>query len=258
MEGVIIVVHDVTDAVLIRTRAEQLALESRERADFEQQLIGIVSHDLRNPISAITLSAATMLRRAELDERQHRALTRIFSSAERASRMIRDLLDFTQARLGGGLPVDCKPMHFGAFLQHAVEELQVSHPARDITLVWEGAGEGSWDEDRLSQVLGNLLANALHYSAPSTPVHVRGRGESDEVLLEVHNLGTPIAEDVLPRLFQPMQRGAGVTDKSLRSVGLGLYIVDQLVRAHGGSIHVRSTVLEGTTFTVSLPRSPRL
>jgi signal transduction histidine kinase len=240
---------------LARERAERERL-LRERADFEQQLIGIVSHDLRTPLSAITMSAAMLLRRPDLEERQRKPLGRIFASAERAIRMVRDLLDFTQARLGGGLPIQPEALDFHAFARQVVEEIQVAHPERVIRLEQHGDGWGVWDGDRLAQVLGNLLGNALQYSPADTPVEVRIRGEAGEMVLVVHNTGEPIPGEVLPQLFKPMQRGAATAEKCSRSVGLGLYIVDQLVRAHGGTLEVKSTEAEGTTFTARLPREP--
>ena len=234
-----------------RTARERTALE---RADFEQYLIGIVSHDLRNPLTAITLSASTQLKRVDLEERVRRALGRVVSSAERAQRMVRDLLDFTRARLGGGLPVQPAPLDFHALARQVVEELSAASPGRELRLEQHGEGQVVWDGDRVAQVLTNLVSNALHYGAPGTPIQVRTRGEAEVGLLEVHNEGPPIAADVLPRLFQPLQRGEG-GDAGQRSVGLGLYIVDQLVRAHGGSIEVHSAPGEGTLFRVRLPRA---
>jgi signal transduction histidine kinase len=237
---------------LARERAERERL-ARERADFEQHLIGIVSHDLRNPLAAITMSAATLLRRTDLEERQRRPIGRIFASAERANRMIRDLLDFTQARLGGGLPLQPQPLDFHALSQQVVDELQVAHPERAIELERSGAGQAVWDGDRTAQVLTNLISNALHYSPPGTPVRVRASEEGADGVLEVHNEGPPIPAELLPRLFQPMQRGDKDANTAGRSVGLGLYIVDHIVRAHGGRVEVRSVEGAGTRFTVRMP-----
>jgi PAS domain S-box-containing protein len=228
--------------------------ELQRRAHFEQQLIGIVSHDLKNPISAITMSAATVLRRSDLEERLRKPLGRILSSAERATRMIRDLLDFTQARLGEGLPIQPEAMDFHALTRQVVDEIRDANPERVLHVEQQGDGHGAWDGDRMAQVLGNLLSNALHYSPAGTPVRVRTRGDESAVVLEVHNEGASIPDELLSRLFQPMQRGASAHDGSARSVGLGLYIVDQVVRAHGGQVDVRSTGAEGTTFRVRLPR----
>ena len=244
---------DVTEQVRARREAERLMVLEQERADFEQQLIGIVSHDLRTPIAAITMGAAVLLRRPDVEERQRRTVERILSSAGRANRMIHDLLDFTQARLGGGLTAQRIPGDFHAIVRQVVEESQVSHPGRLLRLTQTGDGGGEWDADRLAQLVSNLLSNALHYSPPASEVRIETRGEPEHLVLAVHNAGAPIPPEVLPRLFQPMQRG--VTEVSeARSVGLGLYIVDQVVRAHGGSVSVTSSHEDGTTFTVSLPR----
>jgi PAS domain S-box-containing protein len=255
-DDVLIITHDVTDMVHARQAAERLTALEKERAGFEQQLIGIVSHDLRTPITAISMGAAVLLRRPDVEERQRRTVERILTSAGRANRMIHDLLDFTQARLGGGLSARRVPGDFHAIVRQVVEESQVANPQRALRLTQTGGGEGDWDADRLGQLVGNLLSNALHYSPTSAPVRLETRGEPDDVVLEVHNAGAPISPELLPRLFQPMQRG--VADVSeVRSVGLGLYIVDQVVRAHGGAVEVASTAEAGTTFIVRLPRKRR-
>jgi PAS domain S-box-containing protein len=229
--------------------------ETLARTAFEQQLIGIVSHDLRNPLSAILLGAQALLRREDLGERQLKSIVRIQSSAERAVRMVNDLLDFTQARLGGGLRVARRPMELASLLAKTVPELEAAHPERTIEVVQTGDTRGEWDEDRIAQVVTNLGVNALKYSPPESRVRVEARGLDGWVSLSVHNRGTPIPPDKFPLLFQPMQRATGEVDRAGRSVGLGLYIVDHIVRAHGGRVEVRSTEAEGTTFTVWLPRS---
>jgi PAS domain S-box-containing protein len=228
---------------------------AQERADFEQYLAGIVGHDLRNPINAITLSAAMMLRRQELDERLRAALKRILNSAERTHRLIDTTLDFTQARLGGGLRVERKPLDLHALTRQVVDEVQLSFPGRHLEVSHEGDGTGAWDPDRMAQVLTNLLTNALKYSPENTPVKVRTRGQEHSLTLEVHNLGSPIPAELLPRLFAPLKRGKEGADLSGRSLGLGLYIVDHIVRAHGGTVEVRSQAEEGTAFMVRLPRT---
>jgi len=248
---------EVVGAVAVNTditamKATESAL--RDRAEFEEQLIGIVSHDLRNPLTAIGLTCAGLLRREALDERSTMALLRIQSSAERATRLVKDLLDFTQARLGGGIPVQPRPLDLHALADEIVEEVQANFPERELRREAEGDARGTWDPDRMGQVVTNLVTNAVKYSPPGTPVTVRTRGERLEVVLEVHNLGAPIAPENLPRLFAPMQRLDGRADTSGRSVGLGLYIVKNIVAAHHGTVDVRSTEAEGTTFRVVLPR----
>jgi signal transduction histidine kinase len=254
-ESILCIGQDVTHMVRAREQMERLIQQEKERAGFEQQLIGIVSHDLRNPLSAILLGAAALARREELDERSLKAVLRIQSSAERGVRMVKDLLDFTQARLGGGIPVHRRPFDMHTFTLQVVEEVQASFPERDIGVRAEGSGQGIWDADRLAQVVTNLVSNALKYSPGGTPVTVRTRGEEGQLVLEVHNLGAPVPPEALGRLFQPMQRASSQGDSSGRSVGLGLYIVKHVVDAHRGTITVKSTEAEGTTFTVRLPRA---
>lgn len=234
-------------------RAREQAL--REREDFERHLIGIVSHDLRNPLSTILMATHTALR-WDLDDRTAKLVLRIDSAAERASRMIRDLLDFTQARLGGGIPVQKQLEELGKIGQTVVEEAWAAYPGRDIRYLQDGHATGEWDADRTAQALHNLISNAIHYSPPDTTVTVRARAEPGWAVLEVHNWGDPIPPEARSCLFRPLQRCAPTVDRARRSVGLGLFIVSQIALAHGGAVDVRSTAAEGTTFTLRLPALP--
>jgi PAS domain S-box-containing protein len=236
-----------------RKQAEE---ERRRRSEFEQQLIGIVSHDLRSPLQTILLGTQMLLRRDELDARTTKAVNRIQTATERAARMVRDLLDFTRARLGGGLPLVRAAADLHQVAHGVVEEAQAAHPERVLVVEARGDGAGAWDVDRLHQLLTNLVANAVAYSPPDSPVRVCTAGEGEEVALQVHNAGAPIPPALLPHLFEPLTRGVEGIGHAERSVGLGLYIVDQVVRAHGGAISVTSTAEAGTTFTVRLPRRP--
>jgi len=254
VDGLLTHAVDVTELVRARRRAEALEQQARRRAEFEQQLIGIVSHDLRNPVSAILMSAQMLLKQEGLGERAFKGASRILSSAERANRLIGDLLDFTQARLGGGIRIKRQQISMHELMRQVLEESQAAWPERDLQVIQSGDGDGEWDPDRLAQVVSNLVSNALRYSPPGTPVKVSTRAEPQRVLIEVHNLGCPIPQGLLPHIFEAMKRGAQEGQSSGRSVGLGLYIVEQIVRAHGGTVSVRSTEPEGTTFTVQLPR----
>jgi PAS domain S-box-containing protein len=235
--------------------SRQAQQELQRRADFEQHLMGMVSHDLRNPLNAIRLTTRSLLRRGGLDEGQTRGVERIQGSAERAIRMIRDLLDFTQARLGGGILLERQRVDMHEVVRGVLDEVEVAHPGREVHWVREGSGLGEWDADRIAQVMQNLVTNALKYSPEGTPVRVESRGVAEALVLSVHNGGQPIAPGQMERLFQPFQRATTEVDKAGRSVGLGLYIVKHLVDAHGGALDVRSTCEEGTTFTVRVPRT---
>ena len=228
--------------------------QARRRAEFEQHLIGIVSHDLRIPLSAISLSAELGLRQCAPGDAHRPLLERIQRSVRRASRMVRDLLDFTQARLGAGIPVSRVHGSLAAITQQVIDEMREAHPQRRIDFDATGPAEAEADQDRIAQALGNLLANAVAFSPPGSAIAVRVRESSDELRLEVRNEGPPIPPALLPRIFEPLRRGSDRGEGSGGSLGLGLYIVDQILRAHGGTVEVRSTETEGTTFSLRLPR----
>jgi PAS domain S-box-containing protein len=226
--------------------------DEKRRSEFEQQLIAIVSHDLRNPLNAILLGASAVLARDDIDDRTGRSVGRIRSSAERAIRMIQDLLDFTRARVGSGIPLSPRRVDLGALVRQVVEEVEVSHPDRQIRVRVSGPAEGEWDADRLAQVVSNLVVNAVTYSPPASAVTVTIRGGRDAVTLEVQNEGDPIPPEAREQLFEPYRRGAAGDRQG--SLGLGLFIAREVVRAHQGTVEVRSSAEEGTRFVVRLPR----
>ncbi len=199
------------------------------------------------------LSAAALLRRDETDSRAMKALTRIVRSGERATRLIHDLLDFTQAKIGLGIPVTFADVNLHQLAARVIDEIQSTHPDREILFDHSGDATIRCDADRVAQVLGNLLSNALTHGDDAAPVTVTVRSESLQVTLEVRNVGPPIPTASLPHIFQPMTRGLNQTDASRRSIGLGLFIVKEIVEAHRGTVTVRSTVGDSTTFTVVLP-----
>ena len=244
-------------AVFFRDISEEKRLEgiAKRQAEFEQQLVGIVSHDLRNPLNAIHMAAEVLLlRREHLDERTAKGVLRIQSSVARAARLVDDLLDFTQARLGQGIPIKRRLLDAHEMVRSALEDVRSAFPKRDLLLLREGDGHGEWDGDRLVQVVQNLATNAFRYSPADTVVRVSVLGAPDAVVLEIHNEGPAIAPQLLSELFVPLRPYDNEAERQAGSIGLGLYIVDQLVRAHGGTVSVRSVESEGTTFTVRLPR----
>ncbi|WP_338873435.1 ATP-binding protein [Myxococcus stipitatus] len=247
--------------VLVDVTSHKLAEAALQRAlDFREQLLAILGHDLRNPLNAISASAFQLSRAEELEPAERRAVERIRKSAGRMGRMITDILDFARSKLGEGIPVFPQPMNMADVCQATLEELQVAHPEHPLVLETSGDTTGDWDSDRVAQVLGNLVANALQHGDDNTPIRTTVRGEARDVLLEVHNEGEPIAPQLLPRIFDPFKTPEAASAKpsptqKQRSLGLGLYIVHQIARAHGGRVEVRSSKEEGTTFRVYWPRA---
>ncbi|RZI54478.1 MAG: HAMP domain-containing histidine kinase, partial [Pseudomonas sp.] len=227
-----------------------------ETAEFRERLIGIVSHDLRNPMSVIMMAATVLMRSPNADRQTiDKMVTRIYRSGERATAMIRDLLDFTQARLGGGIRIGRRPADLHAIVRQVVEETEVAHPERTFVLQHQGNAHGQWDADRLAQVISNLLSNAVTYSPSSTPIRITTEDLGDIVELAVHNEGAAIRADMQAHLFEPMQRASSELNNANRSVGLGLYIVKHIVDAHAGTVTVKSAEGEGTQLTIRLPRT---
>lgn len=231
--------------------AKKAREDLQRRTEFEQYLVGIVSHDLRNPLGVISMGAGLLLQMDELSDRANKTAQRIRSSAQRSERMIRDLLDFTQTRLGGGIPIERRPADLYAITSAAIEDVRAAFPERTVELLRSGDVRGTWDGDRLAQLVSNLVANALKYGAPGKPVRVEVAREGGRVTLSVHNAGAPIPAERLGRIFEPLQRASEQNDRKARSVGLGLYIVDAIARAHGGTVSVTSDE-GGTTFLVTL------
>ena len=234
----------------------KLALEEAERqAAFKERFIGILGHDLRTPLNSIGM-ASHILRRLQIDEPRATAIARIESSAGRMSRMIDQVLDLTRSRLGGGIPVSPQRTDIASVSRAAIEELRSAHPTCEVRWDADAAVDpwGLWDSDRLAQVVSNLVGNAITYGCAEGPVLVRLVGADQGVELEVHNVGRPIPSELLPVLFDPFRRATPTGTPSGEGLGLGLFIANQIVLAHRGTIEVRSSAEAGTCFTVRLPR----
>lgn len=241
------------------TARKRLEEERAREAQLRERFMSILAHDLGNPLAVIRLTTHMLLSVGGLTSPQHKALTRIESSTERIAEMTRQLLDFTHVRCGEGLPVTIRPVNLEAVCHRVIAEFRVTHPERLIQLAVEGEAWGSWDELRLAQALSNLLGNALDHGDAASPVFVRAWDEGDVQRLEVHNTGAPIPPELLPRLFDPFRRGTkSQRGRSGGGLGLGLYIVREIARAHRGTVEVRSSAEEGTVFTLVLPRGAPL
>ena len=232
-----------------RDRQQALA---QDRALFAEQMMAIVSHDLRNPLSVIRMSAH-LIAKGELSSNQQRALLRLNSSGARATRLIADLLDFSQARIGAGLQVTLAVDDLHGLVADAVEDLQVAFPKHRLVHLQSGSGACLVSADRVIQMIGNLVANAANYGDANGSIVLTSEVLDDHFCIAVHNHGPPIPGELLPTLFDSLTRGQHAEGDS-HSLGLGLFIVREIAKAHGGGVQVDSTAEAGTTFTVSFPR----
>ena len=238
--------------------AESLVRYTEDIDNSKEMFLAILGHDLRTPLGAVMTSAEFMSQTGNLSEPYAELASRIVRSTKRMNQMIGAMLDFTRSRLGGGIPISPAEMDLGDAVRDVIAEVRAGAPDRTIQVEASGSLRGEWDSDRIMQVFTNLLTNALQHGAPGAPVTVAMRGEGDGVAVSVHNTGKQIPAEQRAVLFSPMKK----TQSSARpgrdgtggSLGLGLYIADQIVQAHKGRIDVESSKEGSTSFTVRLPR----
>jgi signal transduction histidine kinase len=219
---------------------------------YRDQFVGILGHDLRSPLGAITAGAALLARAAPDDQRQARVAARILNSAQRMERMIADLLDLTRTRLGGIIPLKAAPTDLHSVCEEVALEVQASYPEAVVRVESRGNVTGEWDADRLAQVVSNLVVNAIEHGG-KTPVTLVAAAAGERARLTVHNDGDPIPPHAHASIFEPLARGPS---EATHNLGLGLFIARAIVVAHGGDIRLSSTAESGTTFQVTLPRLP--
>lgn len=242
---------------MVRARAQQARhnAELATAVEFQQILAAVVGHDLRSPL-AVIITVASMLRESATDPNQLRALDRALSSAHRASRLITDLIDVTECRVQGAMPIRRKRTDARRVVEDAVEEARVAYPRCliELDILSNEVVFGQWDPERLGEVLINLVSNAVHHGDAKCGVRVTMAHDDLSLRLTVHNAGPPIAADMLPTIFDPFKRGTSVDSARKHGLGLGLYIVEQIITAHHGTVGVSSSAEQGTTFTINLPR----
>ena len=236
-----------------------LAVELNDRTEtlrLNEMFSALLAHDLRTPLSAILASARLLQRRSE-DPAALEAGARIVTSGNRMARMIEDMLDLARARLGGGIIVKCEAADFKALVERVLREHQTAAPDRLIEASYQGNLTGYWDPERIAQVASNLIGNAFKHGSAVRPIWIRLDGTPhDEVTLTVRNGGT-IPPDILAHLFDPFRGGQRQSGRGA-GLGLGLYIVSHIVKAHDGTVDVKTgesgEAAGETAFQVKLPR----
>ncbi len=257
------------DALRERSRIEEelrVSLEREKEARalaeasdaFKEVFLGILGHDLRNPLNTVLTTARLMTMRCELPPESHKRLERVVVSGVRMERMIEQLLDLTRARLAGGIAVTRgAPQDLVPLVSKIVTEMKGAHPTRAIELQAEGPCIARVDPDRFEQVVSNLLANSLTHGDKERAITVSLAARGEVAALVVHNFGPPIEPELMPLLFDPFKRGQRPRESRPGGLGLGLYITERIVSAHGGTISVESSVQKGTRFEALFPPSPR-
>lgn len=238
----------------LHRRKQALAHELRARTEalrINEMFMAVLSHDLRTPLQSI-VAAATVLKRQPPPDKAALMADRVLGASQRMGHMIEDLLDVTRIRQAGGLALQLGPAHMQTLVQRTLDEVATSHPERPIDSTLAGDLAGTWDAERLCQVVTNLVGNALHHGSADHPVRIAVDGtRPEEVSITVSNGGT-IPPGLLPHLFDPFRGGEREPGRH-QGLGLGLFIAHQIVRAHHGTIEARSHN-DVTTFRVTLPR----
>lgn len=241
---------------LDRALAESVASYTATLRRSEDIFLGVVGHDLRTPLQYLSMGAEFLMRSEKSDPQLIQLGSRMFDSASRMGQILDNLLDFTRSRTGGGLQINPRPADLASICEQVANEFRFSNPDRMIATEVSGDVSGRWDVPRIGQVYQNLIGNAVQHGAKDSGVTVQTSGDAHCVEIAVHNHGAAIPESALAGLFDPLHRYASAsTDETDRKhLGLGLYIVREIVHAHGGTVVVRSTAGDGTTFLVRLPK----
>jgi signal transduction histidine kinase len=245
--GVLVASTEVTEL-----KEAQIALT--QAAAFRERMLAVLAHDLRNPLSSIVALTRLLGHKQEVAPDVRRALGQMEQASSRMVELIGTLLDFSAARFGDSLPIVRAPIDLHRVASDVLDELRSVASERALDLRTEGDTRGAWDAARMAQVISNLVGNALAHGSQHEPVLVELEGGDRRVSLRITNRGPVIAPADLPFLFEPFRRGSGAGQRS-RGLGLGLYIVKEIVRAHDGEIRAESSAERGTVFTVDLPRS---
>jgi signal transduction histidine kinase len=231
--------------------AESIAKYAQDVDRSKDVFLGVLGHDLRNPLGAIMMSATVIMAKEGPEWEHSKTAARILSSGTRMERLIGDLLDFTRARMGTGIPIARTEVDLEAECRKTVDEIAAFHPTCNVSFQATGELRGLWDGARVAQALSNLLGNAVQHGTPHGRITVTLRGETERVVLSVHNEGRPIPKRHLQDIFDPFRQLEPGHAKT--NVGLGLYIVQSIAIAHRGTVDVESSE-DGTTFTIRLPR----
>lgn len=232
-----------------RQREEELEKITAE-SESQRRFMSILGHDLRNPLSTITMAASLQRRENLSPEKNLEMAEKIVKTAKRMQYLIEDLLETTQSMGGNDISIVTKPLDLSRICRAIIEEFKISHPDSKIEFYAETDCFGEWDERRIGQILANLVSNAISYGQTESPIKVNLTEDCDRVIIQVNNRGEIISDEAKQHLFTAFWRGSKKSGGNSSGLGLGLYIVKRIVEAHGGTISVESNREYGTTFIV--------
>ena len=239
--------------------AQSVQRYSSEVAASRDMFLAVLGHDLRGPLSGIEMSAMLLAKAGLSDEARQRAAARIKRASRDMNRLITDLLEYTRTRLGAGIPIDRSACDLGPVCEASLEDIRAGNPEQQFVQQVSGDLCLQADAARMQQALSNLLSNAVQHGSHRSPVTLTAVGEVDAVVLKVINSGEPIPSGALAAIFEPLVQAPSASseahERSKTRLGLGLFIVREIVLAHGGTIAVESSISAGTVFTILLPRT---
>lgn len=265
-----ITAHEIEDMVRFNEAIDQSLAESVTRysemhRESQNLFLAILGHDVRSPLGATSMAAQVLLKTTALPARADKAVATIMRSTSRVAEIVSDLLDFSSSHLGGGIPVAPAAFDFAPVCADIVDEVLTAHPERSVELKINGPLDVMWDRARIGQAFGNLINNAIDHGSPTHPIAVEVwiEEEDDEICWSVRNTGDVISSAQLRTIFDPARRFAlrPASEREVgeqQNLGLGLYITREIIGAHGGRIDIASTLADGTTFTVRVPRDRTL
>lgn len=255
---------DIQDMIRFNEAIDQAQTESMARygrmlREAQNLFLAILGHDVRTPLGAVSMGAQVLLMDQTLPSKALKVGLRILNSSKRMDAIVRDLLDFSTTHLGDGIPIDPRTVDLLEICRNTMDEAKTFHPDRQFELTADGHFVGAWDGQRMGQAFSNLISNAIQHSTPSSAIRVSMVGLADEVIYQVQNQAELLSATTLRTLFDPIKRFAirpasERVGARMQNLGLGLYVVKEIVSAHDGTIAVTSSVDDGVTFTVHLPR----
>lgn len=253
--------HQIVDMIRFNEAIDQALVESiaaygHAVETTRKTVLGVLGHDLRTPLGAVTLGADLLRQTEELGARGKRIIAQITSSAQSANQMVNDLLDLARYNLGTGIPVRPENTDLTSVCKSVVDELTIAHPKAQIIFIDSGTVTGHYDPSRMAQVFSNLIGNAVRHGKARSPINVTLKGDGTTACFCVQNYGEPIPPNELPFLFNPERRYSKYSEGehgASSGLGLGLFIAAQIVEGHGGKIEVESTREQGTIFRVNFP-----